>query len=166
MSLAVTATFVLADWIVKGLANGTYERVGGVIREVATKRIVTWLREQGANNSSGNQLEEFGRSLQITQGILQVTSAVSILNLGVSVIGFVVIAQRLKELEQNGIVEKIVLNSSAGHTEYYLTEKGRRLNKIIFEMFNFALDEVMQNESCSKLKEDSKENLRVCLKMK
>lgn len=77
-----------------------------------------------------------------------------------------VLSERLKELEQNGIVEKIVLNSSAGHTEYYLTEKGRRLNKIIFEMFNFALDEVMQNESCSKLKEDSKENLRVCLKMK
>lgn len=119
MSLAVTATFVLADWIVKGLANGTYERVGGVIREVATKRIVTWLREQGANNSSENKLEEFGRSLQITQGILQVTSAVSILNLGVSVIGFVVIAQRLKELEQrlqkaqkllNNINRKIDLN--------------------------------------------------------
>jgi tetratricopeptide (TPR) repeat protein len=36
---------MLADWIVKGLANGTLERVGGVIREVGTKQIVTWLRE-------------------------------------------------------------------------------------------------------------------------
>jgi tetratricopeptide (TPR) repeat protein len=45
VSLPVTVTFMLADWIVKGLANGTLERVGGVIREVGTKQIVTWLRE-------------------------------------------------------------------------------------------------------------------------
>lgn len=77
-----------------------------------------------------------------------------------------VLSERLKELEENGIVEKVVLNSSAGHTEYYLTDKGHRLNKIIFEMFNFALDEVMHDQSSSKLKEDSKEDLRVCLKMK
>ncbi|WP_242051176.1 MULTISPECIES: hypothetical protein [Nostoc] len=45
MSLPVTVTFMLADWVVKGLANGTLERVGGVIREVGTKQVVTWLRE-------------------------------------------------------------------------------------------------------------------------
>ncbi|MEH2121544.1 hypothetical protein [Nostoc sp.] len=100
MGLPVTATFMLVDWIAEGLADGTFERVGGVIRNVKKKQIVTWLREQGANNSTGKQLEELGRSLQATQGILQVTSAVSILNLGVSVIGFAVIAQRLKGLEQ------------------------------------------------------------------
>ena len=32
-------------------------------------------------------------------------------------------------------------------------------------MFDFALDEVMQNEKDSKLKEDSKENLKVCMNM-
>ncbi|MEH1908715.1 MAG: hypothetical protein V7L05_21015 [Nostoc sp.] len=100
MSLPVTVTFMLADWIAKGLADGTFERVGGVIRDVGTKQVVTWLREQGSTNPSGKELVELGRSLQLTQGILQVTSAVSILNLGVSVIGFTVILQRLKELEQ------------------------------------------------------------------
>ncbi|MBW4674134.1 MAG: hypothetical protein KME52_08955 [Desmonostoc geniculatum HA4340-LM1] len=98
MTLPVTVTFMLADWIIKGIADGTLERVGGVIREVGSKHIVTWLREQGS--PTGNQLGEIGRSMLLTQGILQVTSAVSILNLGVSVIGFAVIAQRLKELEQ------------------------------------------------------------------
>ena len=50
--------------------------------------------------------------------------------------------------------------------EYFLTEKGVRLNKIIFELFNFALDEVsIKNEQGPKL-EESKENLRVCLNMK
>ncbi|OPY27838.1 MAG: HxlR-like helix-turn-helix [Methanobacterium sp. PtaU1.Bin242] len=76
-----------------------------------------------------------------------------------------VLAERLKELEEKGVVEKIVLNSSAGQTEYYLTEKGRRLNKIIFEMFNFALDEVLKNEEDVKLKLESKEYLKVTLKI-
>lgn len=96
MDPVVTATFVLADWIAKGLASGAYERYGGVIREVATGRIVTFLRELQPHE----QLGRIEQTLQLTQGILQVTSAASVLNLGVSVIGFAVIAQRLKELEQ------------------------------------------------------------------
>lgn len=77
-----------------------------------------------------------------------------------------VLSERLKELEQNCIIEKIMLNSSAGQTEYYLTEKGLRLNKIIFEMFNFALDEVLKKEENIKQKEESKESLKVALKVK
>lgn len=76
-----------------------------------------------------------------------------------------VLSERLKELEENGVVEKIVLNSSSGQTEYYLTEKGHRLNRIIFEMFNFALDEVLKKEKDVKLKEESKESLKTTLKM-
>ncbi|MEA5621314.1 hypothetical protein VB711_26265 [Cronbergia sp. UHCC 0137] len=45
MSLPIQVTFLLADWVVKGLKDGTFERVGGVIREVASKKIVTWLRD-------------------------------------------------------------------------------------------------------------------------
>jgi DNA-binding HxlR family transcriptional regulator len=76
-----------------------------------------------------------------------------------------VLSERLKELEENGIVEKIVLNSSSGQTEYYLTDKGRRLNRIIFEMFNFALDEVLKSEDSIKLREESKESLKETLQM-
>ncbi|MEH2209132.1 hypothetical protein [Nostoc sp.] len=47
-----------------------------------------------------NQLGEIGENLQFTQGFLQVTTAASVLNLGVSVMGFAVIAQRLNELEK------------------------------------------------------------------
>jgi tetratricopeptide (TPR) repeat protein len=182
MTIPLTVTFTLASWIVKGLQDGTFERVGGVIREVGSKHIVTWLREpnnspvpalssspnnllnlvfsganlvaSGANAaatkqgladvsgrldgveqaSSGNiavsgvnligtvanaaisgkgfadvngrlggienQLGEIGQNLQLTQGFLQVTTAASVLNLGVSVMGFAVIAQRLNELEK------------------------------------------------------------------
>ncbi|QFS47157.1 hypothetical protein [Nostoc sphaeroides] len=79
MSLPVTVTFMLADWIVKGLTDGTLERVGGVIREVGSKRVISWLREVDS--------PPYKEIFSATQGILQVTSAVSILNLGVSVIG-------------------------------------------------------------------------------
>jgi len=37
----------IPEAILKGLQNGTYERVGGVVREVASKRVVAWLRETG-----------------------------------------------------------------------------------------------------------------------
>jgi DNA-binding HxlR family transcriptional regulator len=72
-----------------------------------------------------------------------------------------VLSERLKELEEKGIIEKKVVSPT--QTEYYLTEKGRRLNKIIFELFDFALDEVMKDEKDSKLKEESKKFLRTCM---
>jgi len=74
-----------------------------------------------------------------------------------------VLSERLKELEHEGIIEKKVVNSTPVQTEYYLTEKGRKLNKIIFELFDFALDEVMKDESDSKRKRESKEFLKACL---
>lgn len=46
----VTTTFTLPAWIAQGLATGAYERVGGVIREAGTKRVVSWLRETGTSN--------------------------------------------------------------------------------------------------------------------
>ncbi len=100
----VTATFVLADWIVKGLASGDYVRLGGVIREVGTGKIVVLLREVG---TTAAQLPEL---LQQAQGVLLVGSAASVLSLGVSVMGFAVVTQRLKELEQRLQQAQEVLN--------------------------------------------------------
>ena len=70
MSLALTVTFALADWVVKGLENGTFERVGGVIREVGTKKVVAWLREVTSINPY-QQLGEVQKGLQLAQGMLQ-----------------------------------------------------------------------------------------------
>ena len=43
--IPIQVTFALASWVVKGLQDGTFERVGGVIRDVTSKKIVTWLRD-------------------------------------------------------------------------------------------------------------------------
>jgi DNA-binding HxlR family transcriptional regulator len=76
-----------------------------------------------------------------------------------------VLSERLKELEQKDIIERKVVSSTPVQTEYNLTEKGLKLNKIIFEIFDFALDEVMKNEFNPELKKESKENLRIHLNM-
>jgi hypothetical protein len=46
--IPIQVTFALASWVAKGLQDGTFERVGGVIREVASKNIVTWLRDSNS----------------------------------------------------------------------------------------------------------------------
>lgn len=89
----LNATFLIPNEISTGLAAGIYERVGGVIREVGSKQVVTWLRD--IYTLDGDSFIS-----QTMQGMPQITSAASILNLGVSVMGFAVIIHRLDELEK------------------------------------------------------------------
>lgn len=51
-----------------------------------------------------------------------------------------VLAERLKELEKRGIIEKKVMGSSPTQTEYHLTEKGVRLTIVLFEVIKFAME--------------------------
>ena len=94
MEPAITATFTIANWIAKGLADGSFERFGGVIREAATGRIVTFLRETSSTVASLPQ------QFQIAQSALMVGSGASVLGLGVAVMSFAVLNHRLNELEQ------------------------------------------------------------------
>lgn len=78
-----------------------------------------------------------------------------------------VLSGRLKELEQKGIIEKSVVSSTPVQTKYTLTEKGLRLNRIIFEIFYFALDEVkIKSKQGLKLRKESREYLKVNLNVK
>lgn len=52
-----------------------------------------------------------------------------------------VLSQRFKELENNGLVEKKVLNTTPISSEYHLTEYGKKLNRVIYELAVFILDE-------------------------
>lgn len=49
-----------------------------------------------------------------------------------------VLSQRLKELEDNKIIEKIV---DENETSYHLTERGERLRNIIYELAIFNIEE-------------------------
>lgn len=50
-----------------------------------------------------------------------------------------VLSDTLKNMEANRLIEKMVSDNS---TEYYLTQRGMRLNRILFEMAKFGLDEL------------------------
>lgn len=123
--IPVTATFMLADVIVKGLADGTFERVGGVIREVATKQVVTWLRECGGNadqlpvqNGSSPNLLNI-----IFSGANLLTSGV---NAGISEKGFANVNHHLEGIEQaslgNAAISSANLVASVANTA--LSAKG------------------------------------------
>jgi hypothetical protein len=64
MNPLISATFVLDEEIAKGLGSGELIRLGGVIREAATGRIVTFLRETDAT--------QIQQRLQQAEALLQV----------------------------------------------------------------------------------------------
>ena len=87
----VQATFQVPEHIERGIANGTYERVGGVVRETKSKQIVAWLRE-------GSKIGESAVSSLVS--LTSVGAVASVLNLAVTTMGFVVVLKRLGVIEQ------------------------------------------------------------------
>lgn len=53
-----------------------------------------------------------------------------------------ILADRLKRLEQYGIIEKTPYQHNPVRNEYHLTDKGRDLEPIIMEMVNWGLKHV------------------------
>lgn len=87
----VEATFQIPEYIAQGLSNGTYERLGGVVREAKSKQVVTWLREA------------YETGEPVLSNILSpslVSAVSSTLNLAVSTTGFIIILKRLGVIEQ------------------------------------------------------------------
>ncbi|MBQ6220752.1 MAG: helix-turn-helix transcriptional regulator [Methanosphaera sp.] len=51
-----------------------------------------------------------------------------------------VLTECLKDLESNGLIGKRTLENNQKVTIYYLTEEGKRTNKIIYEIAMFTLE--------------------------
>lgn len=51
-----------------------------------------------------------------------------------------VLSNCLKEMEENGLINRIADKYDKKNVRYYLTEKGQALNKIIYEMAIFSVD--------------------------
>ena len=74
-----------------------------------------------------------------------------------------VLSNCLKELEEHGLVEKKVINTTPVTTEYYLTEYGRSMNRIIYELAMFTLHDENDNGYSSETRESLKEDFRQTL---
>ena len=76
-----------------------------------------------------------------------------------------VLSNCLKELEENGLIEKVVVNTTPVTTEYYLTEYGKSMNKVIYELAMFTLhdenDNSYSDETRNALKESFKKTLKI-----
>lgn len=52
-----------------------------------------------------------------------------------------VLSDTLKFMEENGLVEKKMYNNShRSNTEYLLTDKSRKLNKVLYSMVEYGID--------------------------
>lgn len=65
------------------------------------------------------------------------------------------LAQTLKYMEQNDLIIKIQDENNRLNTEYSLTSKGKKVNRILYEMTLFSLEEL----ECSELSSDKKEEI-------
>lgn len=76
----------------------------------------------------------------------------------------VVLSDNLKYLENNGLIsKKIIEDDTKRNTEYYLTEKGKQMNKILYEMVVFGLyvleDDLRSDEYKEEIKKGYEEIL-------
>lgn len=89
--------------IVEGLANGSLERVGGVIRDSSNKQVVTWLQEGGSELSRNVVKPPVGGLGDALSAANPILGAV---NVGVSVAGFTMVLQELNRVsEQIRVIE-------------------------------------------------------------
>jgi tetratricopeptide (TPR) repeat protein len=90
----VEATFHVPEHIAQGISNKIFERVGGVVREVGSKKIVAWLREAYGTGALGKP------DLSNILSLSSVSAVSSTLNLAVSTMGFIIVLKRLGVIEQ------------------------------------------------------------------
>ncbi|NJL83997.1 MAG: hypothetical protein HC890_15675 [Chloroflexaceae bacterium] len=92
-------TFDVPGVIAEGLANGSLERVGGVVREMATKRVVMWLREFSLDPTvvPGGVFNPLMTNLNPATGVFNL--AMQGVNAGLSLKGFAAVNQRLDTIQ-------------------------------------------------------------------
>jgi DNA-binding HxlR family transcriptional regulator len=57
-----------------------------------------------------------------------------------------VLSDQLRNLEKHGFIEKVVVSTTPLRAEYLLTEKGRGLNKLLYELMVYARDYWFQDD--------------------
>jgi tetrahydromethanopterin S-methyltransferase subunit G len=152
---AVTATFYIPPKIAEGLASGTLERIGGVVREAGTKKVVAWLREipgaqvipnpfsliilplKPGSSTIGianllatmRGFRQMNLRLDQIEHLIHINTAVSALTLGTAVAGFSVINHRLNKIENR--LEAM---------QEQLNEIGQKVDLGFYATFKAALD--------------------------
>lgn len=95
----LSVVFKVPEWLAAGLESGQLERVGGVIRDAVTKKVVAWLRE-GDTISTEPPSEVLNGQLSQLMMQGQVVMGLQVANLAVSAVGFAIIYRKLQGIER------------------------------------------------------------------
>lgn len=75
-----------------------------------------------------------------------------------------VLSSCLKDLEEKKIIEKRVMDTTPVTTEYHLTEAGKHLNKVLYELASFILDsDLFEEYKSPEVKESIKNQFKEAL---
>lgn len=91
---SINVLFDVPEDILQKLGDGTFERVGGVIRKADDKQVVAWLTE------AGEVAKESAPGIPPIPGAEQLLMGLQVANLAVSVVGFVVVYRKLQQVQQ------------------------------------------------------------------
>lgn len=76
-----------------------------------------------------------------------------------------VLSEKLRQMEQDELIEKVIVSKTPLTIEYHLTNKGRNLNKLLYEISGFAYKECV-DESTPECTEHSYELTKEILGLK
>ncbi|WP_340819136.1 helix-turn-helix domain-containing protein [Methanolobus sp. WCC4] len=76
-----------------------------------------------------------------------------------------VLSGKLRQMEQDELIEKVIVSKTPLTIEYHLTSKGRNLNKLLYEISGFAYKECV-DESTPECTEHSYELTKEILGIK
>ena len=98
-----TVLFEIPEDILAGLQDGTYERLGGVIRGKETKRVVLWLKEALQEGDTETVLQNSPQVLKELQAmglVGKIGLGVNLMTLGVVIVGFAYLGNKLSKIEK------------------------------------------------------------------
>jgi hypothetical protein len=95
----LSVVFKVPEWLAIGLESGELERVGGVIRDKVTKKVIAWLRE-GDSVSTEPPSEVLNGQLSKLMMQGQMLMGLQVANLVVSAVGFAMIYRKLQGIER------------------------------------------------------------------
>ncbi|WP_309675665.1 hypothetical protein [Pseudomonas sp.] len=95
----LSVVFKVPEWLAIGLESGELERVGGVIRDKVTKKVIAWLREgDSVSTEPPSDILNGQLSKLMMQG--QMLMGLQVANLVVSAVGFAMIYRKLQGIER------------------------------------------------------------------
>lgn len=97
----LNVVFSVPPFIIEGLKDGTFERVGGVVRKSGSKQVVTWLGEIGEKAAQQSDIpSQLPGNLQTLLSNTQIMMGLQVANLAVSAAGFAAVLHKLNIVEQ------------------------------------------------------------------